>query len=500
MARILASFLFSLILPVSLFAQSGNPFLSMDYWEGNPSIAEIDTEIIKGHSVTESSNSGFDATSYAILGRAPFETVTYLLGKGIDVNTIAHGASYVYWAGYRGNLPLVKHLIENGASIEGDESDNYTMLLFSALGGELTPEMADYLISQGSDLKNEVTPKGANALHLTSYKFTDVAQIEYFTDRGIDLHATDNEGNGIFYYASRSGNIELLDNLIEMGVEYQGNNSKGGNAFLSAVRNRENPVSFFEYLEGLGLEPNVKTDAGYTPLHRLAFVADNTEAIEWFVAKGVDPNKVDTSSGNTPLINAVFYNDSTSVIEYFAERTDNVNHQNNNGYSALTRAVRSASVESTNYLLELGADALVLDKNGSNLYSFLLSNFDADAEEEFIAKFELLRENGLDEAALQGNGKTLYHLAADNGDIALFKLIAELTSIDINAKDHEGYTALHHMAMKAKDDSALKYLLSIGANKHTTTDFEESPFDLASENELLLDNGTNLDFLSSNEE
>jgi len=358
-AKILSGFLSLLILPVSLFAQSANPFLSMDYWDANPSIEEIEAEIAKGHSVTEPNSSGFDATAYAILGRASLETVTYLLDKGIDVNTIAHGARYVYWAGYRGNLPLVKHLIENGASIEQGES-SYTLMLFSALGGELTPEMADYLISQGSDLKNEVTKNGANAMHLTSHKFTDIAEAKYFIERGIDLNAKDNDGNGIFYYAARGGNVELLNDLIEMGLEYKERNSEGGNAFLSAVRNSDNTVAFFEYLEELGLDPNVKTDDGYTPLHRLAFGAEDTEAIEWFVAKGVDPNEVDVSSGNTALINAAFYNDNVPVVEYFATRTNDINHQNNDGYSALTRAVRSASVEMTSYLLELGADDLPL--------------------------------------------------------------------------------------------------------------------------------------------
>jgi len=140
----------------------------------------------------------------------------------------------------------------------------------------------------------------------------------------------------------------------------------------------------------------------------------------------------------------------------------------------------------------------VLDKEGDNLYAFLLDRYRPSSEEAFLAKFELLQESGLDETAPQSDGKTLYHLAADNGHIELFKLITEHTSVDINAKDNEGYTAMHYVAMKAKDDATLKYLVSIGADLNATTDFEESPFDLASENELLIDNGTDLGFLGTN--
>ncbi|MEM8487427.1 MAG: ankyrin repeat domain-containing protein [Bacteroidota bacterium] len=479
--RILPGFIFSLIFSTSLFAQSGNPFLSSQYWAANPSVEAIEDEIAKGHSVTESNSGGFDATTYAILGRAPFETVKYLIDKGNDINKLTHDSrTYVFWAGYRGDLSLVKYLVESGAKMDLRDSHGYTVLLFTANGGHLTPEMGDYLLANGASLENETTESGANAFHLASYRFNDVADVAYFTDKGLDINTKDDVGNSIFYYAARSGNTQLLNDFIDAGVSYKEKNNEGGNAFLSAVRNSNNSLAFFEYLAGLGIDPNVTTDDGYTPLHYLAYGADNTEAIEWFVQHGVNPNEVDKRSGNTPLMNATYYNDTMPVVEYFAARTNNINHQNNDGHSALTRAIRRASAETTSYILALDADPLVLDKEGNNLYSFLVNSFDVDEEDTFVAKFELLRESGLDVTALQGDGKTLYHLAAENEHVTLFKLIAELTSIDVNAKDSDGYTALHHVAMKAKDDASLKYLISIGADKSATTEFEESPFDLAS--------------------
>jgi ankyrin repeat protein len=57
--------------------------------------------------------------------------------------------------------------------------------------------------------------------------------------------------------------------------------------------------------------------------------------------------------------------------------------------------------------------------------------------------------------------------------------------IPINSKNEEGYTALHIAAMKTDNALTLKYLLSQGANKTIKTEFEETVFDLASENELL---------------
>ena len=68
-------------------------------------------------------------------------------------------------------------------------------------------------------------------------------------------------------------------------------------------------------------------------------------------------------------------------------------------------------------------------------------------------------------------------------------------NIDVNAKNKEGITALQISAMKAKDDKIIKYLLGIGADKTIKTDFDETVYDLASENELLKKQNVNISFL-----
>jgi ribosomal protein L11 methylase PrmA len=49
--------------------------------------------------------------------------------------------------------------------------------------------------------------------------------------------------------------------------------------------------------------------------------------------------------------------------------------------------------------------------------------------------------------------------------------------------------------MISKDDTILKYLISIGAKKEITTDFDESAYALAKENESLTKNNVSLEFL-----
>ena len=67
--------------------------------------------------------------------------------------------------------------------------------------------------------------------------------------------------------------------------------------------------------------------------------------------------------------------------------------------------------------------------------------------------------------------------------------------IDINKVNENGETALIKAAMLANDTNILEYLISKGANKKITTEFGETAFDLANENEKLKQKGLSLDFL-----
>ena len=76
-------------------------------------------------------------------------------------------------------------------------------------------------------------------------------------------------------------------------------------------------------------------------------------------------------------------------------------------------------------------------------------------------------------------------------------LVKKAISFDqeINLKNDNGLTPLHLAAMKSKDNKVLKTLIESGADTALLTDFDESVYDLAKENEFLIANKVNIEFL-----
>ena len=110
----------------------------------------------------------------------------------------------------------------------------------------------------------------------------------------------------------------------------------------------------------------------------------------------------------------------------------------------------------------------------------------------FTKKLNLLTSKGLKVDAPQKNGNTLYHLAILKNSIPLINKINSF-KLDINAKNKNGYTALQNAVMTSKNTQILKRLIELGANTKITTEFNETIYDLAIENEAI--KNENLTFL-----
>ncbi|MHA7832202.1 MAG: ankyrin repeat domain-containing protein [Flagellimonas sp.] len=481
----------------SAVAQEDNVFLDRSFWKSNPNLETIKNKINEGNDPAALNSNAFDGVIYALLEQADDNVIKYLLSlEGNPADKKTHDSRiYLHWAAYAGKIGIVNHLLETGSSVTELDSHGYTPLAFAANAGQKNPELYAAFEKYGVDLIQEKNEHGANLLLLVAPSLENQDELDYFVDQGLALDSKDNEGNGIFNYAAKKGNISFLKLLIEKGVDYKSLNRDGANAFLFAAqggRGYSNPLSVYEYLKGLGLDPNMVTHTGYTPLHRLAYNNDDPAIFELFLSAGANVNQKDVD-GNTPFLNAASRN-QLEMVKLLSQDVTNFNIANEKGQTALILAVENNGPEVVDFLLDQGADPLLTDKDGNSMAYYWIASFDSEKTDAFDRKRMLLEEKGLAFNKVQAGGNTLHHLAAKNNDLALAKQL-ESFDIDINAVNNEGLTALHLAAMKANDPELMKYLISKGADVKIKTSFEETVYDLADENELLQKQSTTLNFL-----
>lgn len=484
------------LFPFALAAQDTNMFLDRTFWKTMPDVATVKEKIQEGNDPTELNANAFDAVTYAILENAPLETMKYLLSlEGNEVNKMTHdGRNYLLWAGYKGNVDLIKYLIEQGSDVQLIDDHGNNLLCFTANGGQQNTAVYDLILANGLEVTS-TTRSGANALLLLSPNIKNKAVIDYFKQKGLDIHTKDNNGNGIFNYVTRKGNVDLMKQLIEMGVDYQSSNKKGENTILVASqgsRGYTNPLKVYQFLEGLGIEADIVSWEGKTPLHNIASSAKDMIIVDYFITKGVNVNQVD-KNGNTAFLNAAKGN-NLAMVEKLLPLIQDINQRNHQGYTALHHAIGRNAVPLFELLEKRGADATVIDSKGNNLLYHIFKAYSSRNKDAFNQFLSAAKAQKLDGTAAFEAGNTLVHLAIDKNAKILLEKAIEL-GVDINQKNKDGLTPLHLAAMKATDDELLSILIKHGADKSILTDFEESAFDLASENELLTDKEINVEFL-----
>lgn len=478
---------------ISLSSQAQkNVLLDQTFWQAKPDVNQVKSEIDKGNNPAQLNFMSMDPVVLAINSQASNETIKFLLDqKGNDVNKLTHdGRTYLFWAASKGNTEVMEFLLQKGADAKVQDSHGYTPLTFAATTGQQNTKLYDLLQKNGADFKKDVNHDGANALLIGVGNDKGLVLTDYFVSKGVDIKSTDAAGNTAFNYAARSGNIENMQALLKRGVSYN------DNAILMASqgsRRDATKLEVYQFLESLKIKPTAVGKGGENVLHNIARKPNQKEIIQYFIAKGVDVNKAD-AEGNTPLMNAAAINRDTATLALLISRTKNLNQANSKGATALSLAVGSNSEAVVRYLIEKGASLNVVDKSGDNLAAYLLQAYQPRTLEDFAAKWKLLEEKGVNLASAQKNGNTLYHLAVLKNDVSLLKRFENL-KIDINTKNSEGLTALHKAAMVSKDDAILKYLVSLGAKKDVQTNFKETAFDLATENEYLAKNKVSVDFL-----
>ncbi len=479
-----------------------NSLMDGGFWKSNPSLETVKEEIAKGNSPSQQNAGFFDPVVMAINNKAANDIIKFLIeqkGNSVDKKT-HHSRTYLQWAAASGNLEIVNYLLAKGSDVHYKDSHGSDVIAYAAEGGNTNTAVYDALIKAGADVKTR-HEDGATLMMFTMANDEDFKMVDYFTSKGLSIKDKDQYGRTLADYAARLGNLQIIEKLAAKGIK------PTDQALFFATqgsRIKSNGLDVFQSLvEKYNLNPKALNPNGATILNSLVR-RPNTDVINYFLAKGVDVSKAD-KEGNTVLMIASNGRD-VSLIETLLSKTKNTNAKNEKGETALMNAFNNGSAEVASLLIKNGADTKILDKEGNNLVYYWFTSYKPTGQnvrpgqpqetkvDDFGDKLILLRNAGLDIKAPQKNGNTLLLMAVDKNDLSLVKKAAELGA-NINAQDEDGNSALHKAALTSKDDKILKSLVDLGIKKDLKTEFGETAYDLAKNNEFLTKNNVSIDFL-----
>jgi ankyrin repeat protein len=226
--------------------------------------------------------------------------------------------------------------------------------------------------------------------------------------------------------ASRSGNPDVIAQLIDKGANVNARGPRGQTALMWAVDDLEKT----RLLIDRGADVNAQSDAGRTPLLIAAGRFGSGAVLKLLLDRGANPsvNSPGLVGPMTPLTEAAYTGDET-VLRMLIDRGADVKGA---GFTPLVFALQANCARCVEMLIG-GVDKKLL-----NIAMFLLGPPLGDAR-----MIKALLDRGADASAKDPEGHTLLMLAAASDALpaeTVNTLIAR--GVDVNARSSQGHTAL----------------------------------------------------------
>ena len=471
------------------------------------------TLIVAGANVRATTRFGAVTPLHLAAERGSGAIVGMLVKAGADVDArTGTGATALMFAAASGDTTAVKALVDGGADLEAKERDReQTPLIFAAAANRV--DVVKVLLAAGAN-KNAATtvvdlmalsangenPDGRN-LAAKPETLNGAAARGAATPRtplaarprkpGLDRGYLINEqvhtqgGMTPLLFAARQGYTEVAMVLLDAGVDV--NQPKKGDqvsALLTATINGHYDLA--KALLDRGANPNLAAENGVAPLYaainlmwasragypqpraQLNQTLGYLEYMQALLDKGADPNA---------RVNKKVWYSNYNFDQSGVEET---------GSTPFWRAAYAADVDAMRMLVSYGADPNIPTVKPPERGEF------GDAGRRVLVDVSgvppvpvggpgvpaLLASTGVGYGeGFAGNS----HRFAPGGLLAGVKFLVDEAGADVNARDHEGNSALHHAASRG-DVEMLTYLVSQGADPlvvnregQTTVDMANGP-------------------------
>lgn len=405
--------------------------------------------------------------------------------KVAAVNTLSTGrSSALHMASMRGNMDMVKYLLQQGAHINQADDDGLTPLHLAVASGAST-SLVNYMLDQGANIIS-TDNQGANVLHIAADS-GNVPLIRLLIGKGSPVNEITGDHESATFLAAEQGHLEALEMLLANGGNANDPNANGFHAVHAAVK--RGSYSILEALLDSKALPNPATgstgaarayvkDAGdNTPLHICALVSDSVpEDVALRMARKLIATGCPVAEINSEGWNALHIASqvgAASLIKLFLEIGSPINARNDEGGNALHIALSAEQYAIVPLLVEKGADLNVGDAN--NITPLLLA---IQAGRGDIA--QLFLDKGARATSLTSDNISLLHMALEEG---LFGIADTLLSKGASPIQEtvEGYQPIHVVAATG-DIEWVQKLIDLGADANALTQAGLTPLRLAQEN------------------
>ena len=324
------------------------------------------------------------------------------------------------------------------------------------------PAVCQVLIDAGADI--EVKDKeGRSPLHRASI-LGNFAIVKMLVKAGAQVCVTDTEGGTCLTLAASFGHTETVRYLVtvpEVDVNHSGDDS------LTAlhIAAQENHPEVAEVLIDAGADIEVKHNNGRSPLFQ-ASEFGNLRVLKVLVKAGAEVCVAD-NEGDTCLTLAAYFG-HTETVRYLVGLPEvDVNHSEEDNFTALHFAAQENHPEVVKVLIDAGAD---IEVKGVNEESPVL----LASQEGALDVVKVLVKAGAEVCVTDNDGDTCLMHAVRFGHTETARALLCMPEVDVNQSADNTWTALHTAVFK-KHSSVVQVLIDAGADIEAKDEEGRSP-------------------------
>ena len=282
------------------------------------------------------------------------------------------------------------------------------------------------------------------------------------------IEQRDKKGNSALHFASKNGNVKIVNLLILAGADIHAENEANQTPLHQACQRNQKEI--VQVLLTKGANPNIFSNSGKNALHTACY-SDFDEIVELLLKSGAVENvNLADKLGATPLSLACIRK-NRRILELLIQAKADVNQPNKSGALPLHLTCIIQSPEIAKLLIDAGADVNAINPIGESPLLIACAN-----GAETIVEF--LLEGGADRNFADTNKRTPLHVAVKDSPQIVRLLLKDPEKIDLEATNQLGKTPLMSACLLDKTE-VVALLLAAGANKEISDNDVEKPLDVA---------------------